>query len=153
MQDSGQCRSTNAGAASSKQANQPTEADDARRRFGNAKSISSSMFDDDAKKPNDYEKQAMLSKFSVSQRPCLAGHYCAFGCCSLIPQHSYTSKHLESLESEVCNSTVFHDMWFVIALLIVCPVKGVPVETRRGDWLVHLHSSCQHNCRHPGLKW
>ena len=56
------------GSASSKQASQSSaEADDARRRFGNAKSISSSMFDENANKANDYEKQAMLSKFSVSQ--------------------------------------------------------------------------------------
>lgn len=62
------CRSTSQASASSKQASQSTaEADDARRRFGNAKSISSSMFDDNANKANDYEKQAMLSKFSVSQ--------------------------------------------------------------------------------------
>lgn len=61
-------RSTSQASASSKQASQSNaEADDVRRRFGNAKSISSSMFDDNANKTNDYEKQAMLSKFSVSQ--------------------------------------------------------------------------------------
>lgn len=67
MQSLAECRSKDSSTALSKQASQPTEADDARRRFGNAKSISSSMFDEDANKPNDYEKQAMLSKFSVSQ--------------------------------------------------------------------------------------
>jgi len=62
-----ECRSASQGSASSKQASQSSaEADDAQRRFGNAKSISSSMFDEDANKANDYEKQAMLSKFSVS---------------------------------------------------------------------------------------
>lgn len=61
-----ECRSANQGSASSKQASQSTaEADDAQRRFGNAKSISSSMFDEDANKGSNYEKQAMLSKFSV----------------------------------------------------------------------------------------
>ena len=52
--------------APSKAASQSTaDSDEARRRFGNAKSISSSMYDEDANKGNDYEKQAMLSKFSV----------------------------------------------------------------------------------------
>lgn len=70
------CRSTSQASASSKQASQSTaEADDARRRFGNAKSISSSMFDDNANKANDYEKQAMLSKFSVRQPAMLTASF------------------------------------------------------------------------------
>ncbi len=60
------CRSASAASGASKAASQAsTDNDEARRRFGNAKSISSSMYDEDANKSNDYEKQAMLSKFSV----------------------------------------------------------------------------------------
>ena len=64
----GCCRSGASGRDTNKAASQaaPAEEDDARRRFGNAKSISSSMYDEDANKANNYEKQAMLSKFSVS---------------------------------------------------------------------------------------
>ncbi|KAL3149850.1 hypothetical protein ABBQ38_013671 [Trebouxia sp. C0009 RCD-2024] len=68
-------KSKDSSTALSKQASQPTEADDARRRFGNAKSISSSMFDEDANKPNDYEKQAMLSKFSSATSISSADYY------------------------------------------------------------------------------
>ncbi len=57
------------GTASKSASQATTDNDEARQRFGNAKSISSSMFDEDANKGNDYEKQAMLSKFSV----CLLG--------------------------------------------------------------------------------
>lgn len=61
------CRSGQLSRESSKAASQSqAQADDAQRRFGNAKSISSSMYDEDANKANDFEKQAMLSKFSVS---------------------------------------------------------------------------------------
>jgi len=60
------CRSASAASGASKAASQAsTDNDEARRRFGNAKSISSSMYDEDTNKSNDYEKQAMLSKFSV----------------------------------------------------------------------------------------
>lgn len=55
----------NAGGKPSTQA--ATDNDEARQRFGNAKSISSSMFDEDTNKGNDYEKKAMLSKFSVGR--------------------------------------------------------------------------------------
>ena len=59
-------RSASAASGAGKAASQAsTDNDEARRRFGNAKSISSSMYDEDANKGNDYEKQAMLSKFSV----------------------------------------------------------------------------------------
>ena len=67
--------------APSKAASQSTaDNDEARRRFGNAKSISSSMYDEDANKGNDYEKQAMLSKFSVCHSMSFASllaHQCA----------------------------------------------------------------------------
>lgn len=70
---------------SSKAASQSTaEADDAQRRFGNAKSISSSMYDEDANKANDFEKQAMLSKFSVGVWPMTVGLTCVYCCCSCI---------------------------------------------------------------------
>ena len=57
-------------AAEAAAAQQAAEADEARRRFGNAKSISSSMFNEEgAAGNNDYERTARLSKFQV-------GHGC-----------------------------------------------------------------------------
>lgn len=96
-------RSANQGSASSKQTSQSTaEADDAQRRFGNAKSISSSMFDEDTNKANNYEKQAMLSKFSVSQ-PALMHipvdmkeWLCAMGHCCTVSQLT-SSLHLRQM--------------------------------------------------------
>ena len=53
-------------AAEAAAAQQAAEADEARRRFGNAKSISSSMFNEEGGAGNnDYERTARLSKFQV----------------------------------------------------------------------------------------
>ena len=53
-------------AAEAAAAQQAADADEARRRFGNAKSISSSMFNEEGGAGNnDYERTARLSKFQV----------------------------------------------------------------------------------------
>jgi ADP-ribosylation factor GTPase-activating protein 2/3 len=52
------------------------ESDETRRRFGNAKSISSAMFNqDEASNSNDYERQARLSKFQGASAISSADYY------------------------------------------------------------------------------
>lgn len=72
---SGKKSASAAGGAGKAASQASTDNDEARRRFGNAKSISSSMYDEDANKSNDYEKQAMLSKFSSATSISSADYY------------------------------------------------------------------------------
>eukprot|EP00891_Asterochloris_glomerata_P005504 jgi/Astpho2/5504/e_gw1.00078.19.1_t len=63
-------------AAEAAAAQQAAEADEARRRFGNAKSISSSMFNEEGGAGNnDYERTARLSKFQGATSISSADYY------------------------------------------------------------------------------